>query len=470
MRLLPRVISLVPNPSDLLVPFGWAMDGDPDVPLIGAGPKDPPRRMTGPATDYFNDLADDDPAEVQQVLAFPGPEFGRLELFDLERWPTHQTFTAGFADPEDAHAIVALFIRVCEGLDAAYGYIGTPDTANVWWNHEVRTGREAGTLTHTERSVDLLGFEQFVRDVYWVNYFGPAFVDRWGARLDDVGVDQWPTANGGRVVMACDDPDELEPQAGDGDDLGRLTDPAPKHSFYEALGKDTFLHRDMTVGAAGEHVPTVAEHRAATGHGGRALGRTHFTGSTDRRRPDHPTPTVDPPGWIVDLVADLRPLGWFTDDTNDRNVAAEIVANHEAAWGELSADDDLAAVVVAAADEGRVWWHDLEADVAPGSQVYERVVGEWLGLLNHGMSVEVAETWGGAEPVVAVTVDGATHRLEVDQHDDWIDLGLITHLNAVVDAERDLVLVEPFDQTAVVASIRPGDRESLSSILNRPLV
>jgi hypothetical protein len=91
-----------------------------------------------------------------------------------------------------------------------------------------------------------------VRDVYWLNFFGPAYVECWGERLSGLGVRREPTANGGIVIWATETPDVYR------DDVGSFMDYPWKQPFYEALGRDTFVN---AVSASWERrVPTREDH------------------------------------------------------------------------------------------------------------------------------------------------------------------------------------------------------------------
>lgn len=96
--------------------------------------------------------------------------------------------------------------------------------------------------------------EYVLPDVRWLNYFGPAFVTRLGARLNNVGFRRTRTANGGALVWATANPFVLEHHA------MRFGDYAWKRPFYQTWGA-ALVRSDAEGGALGEHVPSLAEHR-----------------------------------------------------------------------------------------------------------------------------------------------------------------------------------------------------------------
>jgi hypothetical protein len=98
-----------------------------------------------------------------------------------------------------------------------------------------------------------------VRDVYWSNYFGPAYVDRWAGRMESLGVKQFKTAAGGCVVWSTDTPFVHDPKART---LGAYE---WKRPFYEALGNDTFMWEGQKQREPGEVVPRWDDHHRAAG-------------------------------------------------------------------------------------------------------------------------------------------------------------------------------------------------------------
>jgi hypothetical protein len=75
-----------------------------------------------------------------------------------------------------------------------------------------------------------------VRDVYWLNYFGPAYVEMWGERISGLGIRQEPTANGGLVIWATETPFVFV------DGIGSFMDYPWKRPFYDALGLESFVN------------------------------------------------------------------------------------------------------------------------------------------------------------------------------------------------------------------------------------
>jgi hypothetical protein len=98
--------------------------------------------------------------------------------------------------------------------------------------------------------------ERHLEDVHWVEYFGPAFVERWGSeRLGGLGVRRRQTSSGGLIVWATEDPWHYSANAA-GSRAYEWKEP-----FYEALGENTIWHEDFVEGAPGDYLPTLEEHQ-----------------------------------------------------------------------------------------------------------------------------------------------------------------------------------------------------------------
>ena len=91
-----------------------------------------------------------------------------------------------------------------------------------------------------------------VRDVYWLNYFGPAYVERWGSLVARLGIRRETTSNGGVVVWATETPFVYE------HDIGSFMDYEWKQPFYELLGRDVFVNAFNA--SWDQRVPTREEH------------------------------------------------------------------------------------------------------------------------------------------------------------------------------------------------------------------
>ena len=101
-------------------------------------------------------------------------------------------------------------------------------------------------------------FDYELGDIYWLNYFGPGYVDFWGKdkikSLEKV-YDIIHDTNGGIIVQTTD-----EPMIADYN-VDRISDYKFKQPMYETLGYNTFMHETHHPGERGENVPTLEQMR-----------------------------------------------------------------------------------------------------------------------------------------------------------------------------------------------------------------
>jgi hypothetical protein len=161
------------------------------------------------------------------------------------------------AEAEDAFADWA--IDIFEALGVFHGYVTTADMEaqrKDLISDATRRGVMAPPRFHDPLYTVL---DRMVSDVYWVNYFGPAFVDRLGSTaLRAPGVRHRTLPSGAIAVWATESPPAVEPA------IGRLTDYDFKRSFYDALGSRTFTRESLDLPEPGEVVPTLHDHRRRT--------------------------------------------------------------------------------------------------------------------------------------------------------------------------------------------------------------
>ena len=126
------------------------------------------------------------------------------------------------AEPNRLNRVAALFARLCEGIDACYGI------ATVLPRKRAMPPADLG-----------LG------DVGWMNFFGPAFVERF-PRLLQADADVTRVANGGVVIRIADAPWQM--------------DDAAKQPVVDAVGWDAILRTWGPGIPKGVHVPSYEDH------------------------------------------------------------------------------------------------------------------------------------------------------------------------------------------------------------------
>jgi hypothetical protein len=256
---------------DALAAIGRAIDAFPEFGPTHIGRRDPPRtpvdrleaalREWAPTIhpgDYFNQFLSrrgkPPPAWglfwiTGDIWNFPPVGAHKLELgVDLD-W---------FQGPESVARLARfeeLFTALVEASDAFWAGAGITSLRRQT-NDFVREAKAAGTLIIP--GIPGTGWdlrEHALPDVYWLNAFGPAFVERWDAKLGGLGVRQRRTSNGGVIVVAAETPFLFDAEA------RRMTDYAWKRAFYDRLGSSAILHEHWPVQRRGAVVPTYEEHR-----------------------------------------------------------------------------------------------------------------------------------------------------------------------------------------------------------------
>lgn len=193
---------------------------------------------------------------------------------------------------------------------------------------------------------------------------------------------------------------------------------------------------------------------------------------------------------IAQRVADLRAIGFFADqaDLSPVDLTGYVQDGIAETWGSVgdgSGDGAgsgtsapaphgtaevpaaLLDLAVAQQDHARVWWQDLEADVAPGNEVYVQTLAAWSeisgGVFDPG---DITESWAG--PTGPVTIrfrlaDG-THELHPAYLEDWIDPGILAQIDALIAGSgRRFELYKGFDQTAFVIVLTDPERRALEA-------
>jgi hypothetical protein len=126
------------------------------------------------------------------------------------------------AEPGRHDRVAALFARLCEAIDACYG---------------------AATLLSRKRP--LPPTDMGLGGVGWLNFFGPAFVERWPA-LESTGLSTTKLANGGVVIRIADEPWAVDEAAG--------------QPVIDAVGWDAFLSSWGPGTPRGVLVPSYEDH------------------------------------------------------------------------------------------------------------------------------------------------------------------------------------------------------------------
>ncbi len=267
-----------------LTHLGRALDSEPMLRLDRMDTREPVRNLIASAEAYLSDgreliageevlferrlfpklsgelnapaYADGEGAADEEFIADAGrPHRFRGEMAESDRdWLFEEVNLDAFAQ---------WFARVAAAFDAAYGYAADHQMAH-------QQAGEFGRLRREKRWAPMPpgpeSDRHSLRDVYWLNYFGPAYVERWGERLARLGVRSLGTANGGVVVWATPTPFVYR------EDVASFMDYDWKRPFYEALGREAFVNAIVPVWVS--RVPTREDHvRLLRGEPGGAAGK-----------------------------------------------------------------------------------------------------------------------------------------------------------------------------------------------------
>lgn len=118
--------------------------------------------------------------------------------------------------------VAALFVRLCDAMDACYGI-----------------------ATVLPRSRGLPPSDVELGDVGWLNYFGPASLERW-PRLANLSLDTARTRNGGVAVRIADAPWTIDARV--------------KRPVIDAIGPHAFERGPRPIRQRGVRVPSYEDH------------------------------------------------------------------------------------------------------------------------------------------------------------------------------------------------------------------
>ena len=279
-ELVWQILSLAPlrDPGRLQA-LGEALDSEPDFSFTHTGRSDPPaRRLKSSVAELLTESAgrqDPHQPEIWFLARRETPHI-RLDIYladdgRLLRDMPH-TLNAAISDPRWFDSVDRLaklsgyLTRVADAAGAFYGYCAQSEILDQRQQQlERNAGPIFGGILRAGRVAEDLQRE--LPDVYWWNYFGPAFVERWSDRLDGLGASRERTPAGTVVVLGTESPFVYDMRA------KRVDSYTWKAPFYAALGTDTFMHERQAQRGVGELVPDFEAHRRAAGFQASPVGK-----------------------------------------------------------------------------------------------------------------------------------------------------------------------------------------------------
>lgn len=188
---------------------------------------------------------------------------------------------------------------------------------------------------------------------------------------------------------------------------------------------------------------------------------------------------------IAQRVADLRAIGLFADqaELSEADLTAYVKDGIAETWGSAGDGSGQTAasvpsgsvelppamldLAVAQQDHARVWWQDLEADVAPENEVYVQTLAAWSEISGGAFDPgDITETWAGSKGPVTVrfSLADGVHELHPAYLEDWIDPGILAPIDALIASSgRRFELYKAFDQTAFVIALSDLERTALEA-------
>lgn len=118
--------------------------------------------------------------------------------------------------------VAGLFAQLCDAMDACYGIATVLPRARGLPPSDVELG-----------------------DVGWLNFFGPAFVERW-PRLADPSLAGRRTENGGVIIRIADSPWTIDADA--------------KRAVMDVIGHEAFAEGPLPIRERGVRVPSYEDH------------------------------------------------------------------------------------------------------------------------------------------------------------------------------------------------------------------
>jgi len=253
--ILAQVLSVAQLRSGpALAAIGRELDRDPRLRFQRFGTSDPPRAKIDSAEAALGSWrpgTKDEHRAWSFFLSRPADPAGRASLDITTMDPTRARYAhdvsatyraSHFTNAERLDEIADLLRRLAETTAAFYGRAAL---GAIYDQHNLVFERAGRPPTDFERELP---------DVYWLNYFGPGYVQYFGDRLAALGIRRESTKTGGVLIWATETPFVLAP-------VRSVADYAWKRRFYDALGRDTFRSETQRPGVPGEHVPTFATHR-----------------------------------------------------------------------------------------------------------------------------------------------------------------------------------------------------------------
>jgi hypothetical protein len=180
---------------------------------------------------------------------------------------------------------------------------------------------------------------------------------------------------------------------------------------------------------------------------------------------DEEAPSGD---WLLDSVHYFRNLEFYGQhaDLSDEELAERVEMACVDKWGAVpDPGEPRADLKLLHSDQERVWWKNTEAEVREEHRVYVQALNEWTRISRGAFQPSsVSENWATAAGPVDVTyeLDGSTTSLWPNYLRDSLDMTVLDRINDDLgETGCRFEVYEPFDETAFVVVLTPGEKAEL---------
>jgi hypothetical protein len=157
---------------------------------------------------------------------------------------------------EEIKEFKKIFLDLARSINAFYGRVSDFSMC-VHHNMLLEAAEDVNdTLGINRKGVN---FECGIRDIYWLNYFGPGYKEFWGKEKIEKLLKGYSDViifkDGAFCVQTMPNPVKADLS------IKRTIDYPWKKHFYEVLGYNTFVHETQIRGEKGQYVPILDVHR-----------------------------------------------------------------------------------------------------------------------------------------------------------------------------------------------------------------
>jgi hypothetical protein len=174
--------------------------------------------------------------------------------------------------------------------------------------------------------------------------------------------------------------------------------------------------------------------------------------------------------WLLEFVRYYRNLQFFYEykDLPDHDLARQLESFWEEEMGvTFDPSDPKIDLYLLRWDNNRVWWHDTEADVCIGNEVYASTLEDWADI-SRGVFIpeDVTETWKTSTGPIELdfTYRDKRYRIDATYLDDWLDLNILSEINQLIrEKNYQFEVCNTGEQTGFVTVLTPAEKLQLEA-------